>query len=121
MAPVRRKGNRMSREHQSRLTAQARHRGGHRLGVQLHQRRVVEVLTKFDQLRRAVTDGCTGPGNVLHVLLAARITAPRRGGEDSRSPNSLVPHVRNCVLHHGMPIAVAKEHRQGVPGQLQLP
>ena len=108
-------GDRMRGEHQAgfvtQFGGQCGDRVADRVGEHLDQQRMVEVLAQLDQLR------CTRPGgrasacDVLLVLRAARVAAPRRGGEDRCAFDPVVAHLRDGVFDVGLPVAVAEVDR----------
>ena len=82
--------------------------GTDRFGEHLHEQRMIEVLAQFDQFRRVLAGRGAGPRDVLDVLGAAGVAAPRRRGEHGRPANPVVAHGRDGVLDVGCPVAVAE-------------
>jgi hypothetical protein len=86
----------------------------------LHEQRMIEVLPQLHQVRRPLPGRLAGPRNVLDVLSAAGIAAPRRGGEHGRSANPVVPHGRDGILDERFPISVAEIDGQRVAALNEL-
>ena len=90
--------------------------GGDGAGEHLDEERVVEIGPQLDQLGSFRPRSAAGPGNVLDILGAAGIAAPRGGREHRGAANAVVPHRLDAIFDVGFPVAVAEIHRQAQLG-----
>ncbi|CKR40447.1 Uncharacterised protein [Mycobacterium tuberculosis] len=104
--------DRMRGEHQPGITAHGCGGRGDGVGEHLDEQRMVEVGPQFYQFRRVAPGRAAGPRDVLHVLCAARVTAPRRCRKDRCTPDTVVAHGRNGIFYIRLPVAVTEVHRQ---------